>query len=520
MRENLKTRQKQTPATEQQQKGKVWLVGAGPSDAGLFTLKGKQLLQQADVVVYDKLVGQGIMSMIPANTRKISVGKKAGHHPVPQEQINTILLQEALNGNRVVRLKGGDPFVFGRGGEELELLCERGIPFEIVPGVTSAVAVPAYHGIPVTHRDCCSSMHVITGHAKKNERADIDYEALVRLNGTLIFLMGVTAMPEICRGLVEAGMPQDMPAAILERGTTAHQRRVVSDVAHLPEEAERAKIQTPAVFIVGRVCSLAERFHWAEDRPLGGLKIAVTRPKDRSSVLAQKLALLGAEVVLAPTIETKPIENNKVFMEALDRIGQYTWAVFTSVAGVQVFYDALTERKQDIRSLAGLKFAAIGTATKKAIESRGILVDLMPEKYNGSRLGQLLAENAGPRDRILIPRAKNGTAEVIEPLKQAGIPCDDIPVYDTVEGAGKKMQQKAERENTGYDESVDYAAFTSASTVRGFVKQNPNVDYSKVQAVCIGEQTAAEASRYGMVCTVAEEATIDSMIDVFLRINS
>lgn len=512
MRENLKT--------EQRQRGKVWLVGAGPSDAGLFTLKGKQILEQADVVVYDRLVGQGIMSMIPANTRKIPVGKESGHHPVPQEQINAILLEEALNGNRVVRLKGGDPFVFGRGGEELELLCEHGIPFEIVPGVTSAVAVPAYHGIPVTHRNCCSSMHVITGHAKKNESTDIDYEALVRLNGTLIFLMGVTAMPEICRGLLEAGMPPDMPAAVLERGTTAHQRRVVSDVAHLPENAERAKIQTPAVLIVGKVCSLAERFHWAEDRLLGGLKIAVTRPKERSSVLAQKLELLGAEVVLMPTIETKPIENNKMFIDALDRIGQYTWAVFTSVAGVQVFYDALAERKQDIRSLAGLKFAAIGTATKRAIETRGILVDLMPEKYNGKHLGQLLAETAGPRDRILIPRAKKGTEEVIEPLRQAGILCDDIPVYDTVEGAQGRVEKNTANENTGYDESVDYVAFTSASTVRGFVKQNPNVDYNKVQAVCIGEQTAAEACRHGMVCTIAEEATIDSMIDVFLRINS
>ena len=223
-----------------QNKGKVWLVGAGPSDAGLFTLKGKAVLEKADVVVYDKLVGQGVMAMIPGHVRKISVGKTAGHHPIPQHEINRILLEEALAGNRVVRLKGGDPFVFGRGGEELELLCEHQIPFEIVPGITSAVSVPAYNGIPVTHRDCCSSLHIITGHTKKSEEAEVDYEALVKVGGTMVFLMGVTAMPKICKGLLDAGMRADMPAALLERGTTAHQRRVVSTLASLPEDAKAA----------------------------------------------------------------------------------------------------------------------------------------------------------------------------------------------------------------------------------------------------------------------------------------
>ena len=488
--------------------GKVWLVGAGPSDAGLFTLKGKSLLESADVVVYDKLVGQGIMAMIPAHVKKIPVGKTAGFHPVPQHEINQILLEEALAGNRVVRLKGGDPFVFGRGGEELELLCQHQIPFEIVPGITSAVAVPAYNGIPVTHRDCCSSLHIITGHTKKSESAEIDYEALVKLDGTLVFLMGVSAMPRICRGLLEAGMNPEMPAAALEQGTTAHQRRVISTVKDLPEEVQKAEIKTPAIIIVGQVCALEKDFHWAEDRPLGTMKIAVTRPRDRSSVLAEKLTGLGAEVVLMPAIETVPIEDNQPLYAALDRIQDYSWILFTSAAGVEAFYQAMTERRMDIRSLSGIKFAVIGSGTRKAVEKRGIFTDLMPQVYSGAALGQALAEAAAPEERILIPRSAIGTDDVILPLREAGLSFDDIPVYNTKEAA----------EGPFWDDSIDYAAFTSASTVRGFVKQNPSLDYSKVRAVCIGAQTAAAAEEKGMQVTVSEKATIDSMVEAILEL--
>lgn len=488
-----------------EKKGKVWLVGAGPSDAGLFTLKGKAVLQSVDVVVYDKLVGQGVMAMIPSGTRKISVGKVAGHHPIPQHEINQILLEEALAGNKVARLKGGDPFVFGRGGEELELLREHDIPFEIVPGITSAVSVPAYNGIPVTHRDCCSSLHIITGHTKKSEEAEVDYEALVRLDGTLVFLMGVTAMPKICQGLLDAGMDPAMPAAVLERGTTAHQRRVVSTVENLPRDAKKAEIKTPAIIVVGKVCALEQEFHWAEDRPLGTLKIAVTRPRDRSSSLAKKLEALGAEVVLMPTIETEPIRENQRLRQALSGVEEYAWVVFTSVAGVQAFYEEMKEQRMDIRKLAGLKFAVIGTGTKKAVEEKGIFVDLMPEVYSGRALGELLAETAAPEEKVLIPRAAIGTEDVVRPLSEAGISFDDIPVYDTKEGADKQASP--------YDDSVDYVAFTSASTVRGFAKLNPDADYASVKAVCIGEQTAAAARGLGMKVAVSEKATIDSLVE-------
>lgn len=245
-------------------KGKVWLVGAGPGDPGLFTIKGKKVLQQADVVFYDALISQEILDLIPKQARRIFAGKRSGHHFLPQEETNRVLLEEALAGNSVVRLKGGDPFLFGRGGEELELLAENGVPFEVVPGVTSAFAVPAYNGIPVTHRDYCSSVHVVTGHRRKDHSIDIDFEALVSTKGTLIFLMGIAALADLCNGLLDAGMDPDMPAAVLEKGTTKEQRRIAATVATLETACKAACVQTPAILVVGRVCELADTFSWFE----------------------------------------------------------------------------------------------------------------------------------------------------------------------------------------------------------------------------------------------------------------
>lgn len=259
--------------------GKVWLVGAGPGDIGLFTLKGEAVLQQADVVVYDSLVGEGVLARIPEHARLINVGKRASHHTMVQEDINKVLLEEAQKGNKVVRLKGGDPFLFGRGGEELELLSENGISYEIVPGVTSPISVPAYNGIPVTHRDFCSSVHIITGHKRAGKEYDIDFRALVDTKGTLVFLMGVSALPDICAGLMNAGMDKNMPAAILQKGTTAGQKRIVATVSTLEEEVKRQGIETPAIIVVGKVCTLAEKFGWYEELPLAGWKVLVTRPK-------------------------------------------------------------------------------------------------------------------------------------------------------------------------------------------------------------------------------------------------
>lgn len=487
--------------------GKVWLVGAGPGDAGLLTLKGKAALEQADVVVYDRLVGEGVLRMIPGGTRKIDVGKASGNHRVPQEQINQILLEEALAGNRVVRLKGGDPFLFGRGGEELELLCEHSIPFEIVPGVPSATAVPAYAGIPVTHRDVSSSLHIITAHRKQGSGEAVDYKSLAALGDTtLVFLMGISALPEICAGLMGAGLSPDVPAAVLERGTTAGQRRVVSTLKRLPEEAAHAEIGTPGIIVVGKVCALAERFHWAEDRPLGGVRVLVTRPREKASFLAEKLYALGAEVIELPCIRTAPLVPCPELEQRRDGLAEYQWFIFSSVAGVEAFFDWMAEQQLDVRSLAGVRFAAVGEATKKAIEKRGILVDYKPPVYSGEALAAGLAERLSPADKLLALVPEQTESAAAAGLRRRGFCCETAAVYRT----------KTVLQESFCPEPGDIAAFTSASAVRGFCEAVPHAG-GIVRAVCIGEKTAAEAEKHSIPAVCAKQATLDSMVDKILE---
>lgn len=491
--------------------GKVWLVGAGPSDAGLFTLKGKAVLEQAEVVVYDQLVGDGILRMIPNSAKKIDVGKHAGNHKVVQERINEILLEEALEGKRVVRLKGGDPFLFGRGGEELELLCEHKVPFEIVPGITSAISVPAYAGIPVTHRDYTSSLHIITGHKKKGCDDPLDYKAFVGLGEvTLVFLMSVAALPDISAGLIAAGMSQDMPAAILEKGTTARQRKVVATIATLPEEAKKHNIGTPGIIVVGRVCSLSDAFSWAEKRPLGGARVIVTRPRRKSSTLSSKLQQLGAEVIELPSIQTVPIGNNKTLSEVLHHCEEYQWIAFTSEAAVEVFFDTMIHEKIDIRNLLPCHLAAVGPATKKALEKKGLHVDYMPEEYYGAKMAAGLETIIGKQDAILVLTPSEVDSELAKHLEETDANMTEVPVYEI---------QYEENDQVPIQET-DYVAFTSASTVRGFVKSNKELELSTVHAICIGEQTAKEARKYNMRVSVSKEATIDSMIEEILAIHN
>ena len=490
--------------------GKVWLVGAGPGDIGLFTRKGMEVLEQAEVVVYDSLVGQGVLSQIPEHTRKIYVGKRASNHTMPQEQINEVLLEEAKKGYRVVRLKGGDPFLFGRGGEELELLEENGIPFEIVPGVTSPLAVPAYNGIPVTHRDYCSSVHIITGHKRAGKEYDINFQALVEAKGTLVFLMGVTALPDICKGLLDGGMDPSMPAAILQQGTTSRQRRVVATVSTLPEEAKKQGIQAPAVIVVGQVCSLADRFAWYEELPLAGCKVLVTRPRDLSSVMASRLRRQGAEVLELPAIATKPVEDLSKIKEICGRLEEFQWIVFTSPTGVKVFFHQLQELEVDIRRLGKLSVAALGEGTSKELKKRGIFPDLMPEVFEGEALGHALAEEASPGERIFLPRASMGNPKLVEILEEAKLVVEEVATYDTIYETQDLIDLAEEFENG----TIDCAVFTSSSSVHGFSKAVKDLDFSKVRAACIGRQTQAKADELGMKTYVAEKASIDSVVEL------
>ncbi len=492
--------------------GKVWLVGAGPGDVGLFTKKGMEVLAQAQVVVYDSLVGEGILSMIPETAKTIDVGKRGGYHKVKQEEINQILLREAQAGQRVVRLKGGDPFLFGRGGEELELLEEANIPYEVVPGVTSPLAVPAYNGIPVTHRDYCSSLHIITGHKREGKPYDIDFEALVKTKGTLIFLMGVAALSDITNGLLKAGMEADMPAAILQEGTTARQRRVVATLSTLEEEVKRQQIAAPAIIVVGKVCSLADQFAWYEKLPLAGYKVLLTRPRDLISDMAKKLRVQGAEVLELPAIRTVMIEENEPLRKALEQMETYQWLVFTSPTGVKMFFKSLQNFDIDIRSLGQVRIASMGKGTQKALSDWGLRPDLIPEVFDGEHLARALAEKLKGDEKILIPRARNGNQELTRILGETGAEVDDIATYDTVYEKQDVIDEAAEFA----DGKIDCAVFTSGSTVRGFAEAVGELDFSKVKAACIGRQTMAEAQRYGMQTRMSEEATMDSLVELVI----
>lgn len=491
---------------------KVYLVGAGPGDAGLLTVRGRELLKEADTVIYDALAGDGILGWIPEEAEQIYVGKRSGCHSSTQEEINKILVEEGKKGRLIVRLKGGDPFVFGRGGEEVQALLDNQIPFEVVPGITSAVAVPAYCGIPVTHRGKASSFHVITGHSEAGKEVSIDYEALVKAGGTLIFLMGVGAAEEICSGLIRAGLSEETPAAFLQEGTTAGQRKVISTVAGLTEDGRTAGIKPPAIMVIGEVCSLGGTCSWAENRALAGRKILVTRPERRASGMTGRLRSAGAEVVELPSVKTELPEDLSGIYRALDEIDKYGWVVFTSPSGAELFFEVMAGRKMDIRFLAGTKIAVIGRATGAILEERGLYPAYMPERYYAKELGEGLAARAGG-ERILILRAEQGSPELTRPLGEAGISYNDTVLYRTVI-PGENAQAKRVRQKLAVHD-FDYVTFTSGSTVRGFMEiLRPEKEWlSGFKAVCIGEETKKAAAACGMDCITAEIPTMDSMTE-------
>lgn len=472
---------------------KVWLVGAGPGDAGLLTLRGREVLERAEIVIFDRLVGEGIFQFIADSAELIDVGKEGGCHKVEQNQIERILVEKAQEGKRVVRLKGGDPFMFGRGGEEVEALLAAAIPFEIVPGVSSAVAVPAHAGIPVTHRGLACSLHIITGHAKEGGLAELDYDALASLGGTLVFLMGVGKLEKICVKLAASGMDKNCPVAVIEKGTTAAQRSVVGTLETLPGLAAENQIKSPAIIVVGEVAAFGGAFDWKKYLPLSGKKILVTRPAEKAGELSRRLRDKGAEVIELPSLMTKTITTT--LPEKLD----YTWIAFTSAAGVGSFFDLLRRAKRDVREIGAAKLAAIGNATATALEARGLAVDLIPEIFDGANLGRALASLA-KGGKVLLPRAIEGSCELNEELRRAGIAFDEIAVYKTVYVRAKFCPA-----------SADLALFTSASAVRGLTESCPEIKIGGV--CCIGARTAEAAARAGFKnIRVAAGATLDDLV--------
>ena len=442
----------------------IWLVGAGPGDAGLLTLRGREVLARADIVIYDRLVSDGVLALIPEGAEMIDAGKSSGSHTLKQRDIEALMIDRALSGKNVVRLKGGDPFMFGRGGEEAEALIAAGLAFGVVPGVRSALAVPAYAGIPATHRDYCSGASIFTAHDRDNLIPDFT-------DTSSIFLMGVSHAKELQERLTETLSP-GTPCAVIQDGTTSGQRVFRCSVGSLHDTVITNGITPPAVIIAGKAAGL--NLDWRGNLPLNGKRVIITRPSGRGERLAGMLRDAGAEVIMMPTIKTAVIHH------ALDgvNLSGYDWAGFTSVTGVDAFFELLAESCRDIRELGGTKIAAIGQATADALRRHGLKTDYMPEIFDGTHMAEGLSGN------VLMFRALNGSAEIDEALRKHAKNFVQVCIYRT---DYVKL--------THVPKFTDIIIFTSASTVRGFA-ENIN-GMREAQAVCIGKQTAHEAERAG-----------------------
>ncbi len=493
--------------------GKVALVGAGPGDPGLLTLRGKELLEAADVVVYDRLVCDDVLNYAKG-ARMVYVGKEQGHHPVPQHEINRVLAEEAQGVDLVVRLKGGDPYVFGRGGEEAEYLTELGVEIEVVPGVTSALAALSYAGIPATSRGVAQSVHIITGHAREGGELEINFDALAHATGTLVFLMSVTSMPQITQSLIDAGMDPDTPAAVVQNGTLPSQRRVSATLSTIAQTSCEAGVTSPAILVIGDVCDSPIGLDWRSSLPLFGIPVAVARPLDGAGGISARIRDVGGEAVDLPCIDTHPIGSQEV-RDAVAGMAGYGWLVLTSPRGVRYLFEAIKAEGLDARALAGTKVAAVGASTADALAQHGIRADFVPEKHDGKHLGEGLARIVSKDERILLFRAKKGAPGIIRALDEAGIAYDDVAAYETAqvldESASKTVSARVE------NGEISLAAFTSASTVEGFCRAVGEDTVKDVTAICIGETTAGAARSHGMNVVVSENATLDALLQAVIE---
>ncbi len=492
--------------------GKVYLVGAGPGDLGLITQKGLECLAQAEVVIYDRLLDEHLLDSVPPEAERIYVGKTPSEHTKEQTEINQLMVEKAREGKTVVRLKGGDPFILGRGGEEAEALAYNDIPFEIVPGVSSATAVPAYAGIPVTHRGLASSFAVITGHeAQSKGSSSINWEKLATGVDTLVFLMGMHNLPEIVAKLIEHGRSPDAPVAVIKEGTRPDQKTVVGNLKDIVTKVREHRLNPPAVIVVGEVVKLREKLRWFDDRPLFGKRILVTRARQQASVLSKLLYERGAQPVELPIIDILPVTNTEELNRAILNLSQYQWLIFTSVNGVEAFFQRLYDMKLDSRALDGLKIGAIGPATAKTLEARGIVPDYIPEVYTSQGFIAGLKSHAISGQRFLLPRADIADKELAQGISQLGAEVHEVAAYRTVP-VTEAISQVKETLSSG---QIDVITFTSSSTVSNlmavFKEERPLMNNTKV--ACIGPKTVDAAKKAGLkVDIVAKEHTIPGLV--------
>jgi uroporphyrinogen III methyltransferase/synthase len=477
----------------------VYLVGAGPGDPGLLTVRAAELIASADVILYDRLIPTSALAGARPDARRVFVGKEGGGEQVPQDEINRLLLEHGRDGGTVVRLKGGDPFVFGRGGEEALLLREAGIAFEVVPGITAGIAAPAYAGVPVTHRDRASAVAFVTGHTER----DLDWAALASFPGTLVFYMGVRALPGIAERLQAAGRPGDEPVAIVERGTMPGQRTLLATLADVAERAAAEGIRAPAVTLVGPVAALHSELAWLETRPLHGVRIAVTRARAQASALAKRLASLGAEVTEAPAIRVDPIAAE------IPDLARYDLVVLSSPNGVRELFDRLHADGRDARALAGRRVAAIGPGTARALREHGVLADVVPERAVAEGLVEALA-GLDVR-RALLVRGREGRDVLPDALRARGAEVDVVAVYETV-------AEPLDADTLAAASSAGWITFTSASTVRFLAEAAGGAIPDGPRLASIGPATSAALREHGREPDLeADPHTPDGLVDALVQ---
>jgi uroporphyrinogen III methyltransferase / synthase len=492
--------------------GIVYLVGAGPGDAGLMTIRSLDLIVAADVILHDRLIPGEAFAAARPDAEILYVGKDPGDASVPQEEIEKVLIERARKGKIVVRLKGGDPFVFGRGGEEAEALAEAGIPFEVVPGITAGVAAPAYAGIPVTHRDDASAVAFVTGHEDPGkEDAVLDYEALARFPGTLVFYMGVRALPRIAEALIAAGREPSEPAAVIERGTLPGQRTVTSTLEDIPGAAEAAAVKPPSVTVIGPVAARRERIAWLERRPLHGKRVVVTRARAQASELARSLEALGAEPIELPAIRIEPRLDSDEVRRAVESLHAYALVCLTSSNGVNLLFEAMAEQGRDARALANASVAAIGAGTEAALAAHGVLADIVPDRFVAEELVTKLEELDLRGKPVLIARAAEARELLPEALRKRGAEVDVVTLYETVADDPDPGALERARE-------ADFITFTSSSTVRNFVeKAGKNGIPKEAQVISIGPVTSEAIREVGLSVDVeAERHDIQGLVGALL----
>ena len=500
-------------------KAKVYLVGAGPGDPGLITVKGKKCVQTADVIIYDYLASPALLKYARKSAELIYVGKKGGEHTLSQDQINDLIVEKAKTGVTVTRLKGGDPFIFGRGGEEAEVLFKAGLPFEIVPGVTSAIAAPAYAGIPLTHRKLTSTLAFVTGHEDPTkEETSINWQALATGIGTLVFFMGVKNLPQITRQLMDQGKSPDTPVALVRWGTTPSQVTVSGTLETIVEKVRTAGLKAPALIVVGDVVNLRSTLKWFEKRPLLGKRIIVTRARQQASDLVSRLSDLGAECLEYPTIKIVPPKDPEPLQEAVKNLPAYDWIVFTSVNGVSHFFEQLFAAGKDVRALSQMQTAAIGPATAEQLRKYGLNSDIVPETYRAESVVDAFKEMNVKGKKILLPRAREARPILPVELTKMGAEVDEIPAYETLiaaENADDLTRQLEEKR-------VDLVTFTSSSTVKNFKALLPADQFKKLMQgviiASIGPITTETAKELDFdVHISAESFTIPGLVEAILQ---